>query len=513
MSLLFLLLGCNGGTAWETTVPAIIGIANLDDDNQDGRTDWDGDISDDENDLTVFEIPSDMLDALGKKDSLRIRQNNNGFRVYVNGTLKSNSEDDVFDIDDPEADIEVEFQSLNTTGSITVVWLNKNGDIKAEQEVDVISAPMLLNHHLQAMEQVYAMEGNGFVNNQEFIQGFETALGEDFTAFDVRTYEWDVWLQDEIEFANLASNGTRLDIVINSIRDRGLDKLPENELSGADTWINTWGSGMATSQDSFGNLEVAPPVEGYPYGRIYYGDWYYGNSIETITEDLTDEFTKQELQLPFKLDVTFLCVGHVDEYMTFVPDASSPKGFKFMLADVNAGYDFLDTLDASMSLPKYASDHGFATVGSIVNDGALRRLNEDIQLDYLDPTWEAMQAELGLTEEDLIRVPMLFEEAVGCQGYTATLMPSTLNMVVATNADGTGADLIMPDPYFRSTVGDQSQDPFIEHVNGLLPEGNTPHWIDDWADYHMMLGEVHCGSNTLRTPMNIEATPNTEESP
>jgi protein-arginine deiminase len=86
-------------------------------------------------------------------------------------------------------------------------------------------------------------------------------------------------------------------------------------------------------------------------------------------------------------------------------------------------------------------------------------------------------------------------------------------MVVATNADGTGADLIMPDPYFRSTVGDQSQDPFIEHVNGLLPEGNTPHWIDDWADYHMMLGEVHCGSNTLRTPMNIEATQNTEESP
>ena len=56
MSLLFLLLGCNGGTAWETTVPAIIGVANLDDDNLDGRVDWDGDISDDENDLTVFGI-------------------------------------------------------------------------------------------------------------------------------------------------------------------------------------------------------------------------------------------------------------------------------------------------------------------------------------------------------------------------------------------------------------------------------------------------------------------------
>ena len=95
--------------------------------------------------------------------------------------------------------------------------------------------------------------------------------------------------------------------------------------------------------------------------------------------------------------------------MTFIPDASSPKGFKYLLADVNAGYAFLETLSPSMSLPKYANDHGFSTVGSILNDGALRRLNEDIQLDYIEPTWEAMQTELGLTEEDIIRVPMLLK--------------------------------------------------------------------------------------------------------
>ena len=123
---------------------------------------------------------------------------------------------------------------------------------------------------------------------------------------------------------------------------------------------------MANSQDSFGNLEVAPPVDGYPYGRIYYGDWYYGSTPDTITSDLTSEFDAQAVQAPFTLDVTFLCVGHVDEYMTFVPDASSPKGFKYLLADVNAGYAFLETLSPSMSLPKYANDHGFSTVGSIL---------------------------------------------------------------------------------------------------------------------------------------------------
>ncbi len=508
---IFSLFGCNGGSqAWESTVQPIVGIANIDDDNQDGTPDWDGNLSDEENDLSVFEVPTEMRDALGSKDTIRIRQNNNGFRVYVNGDLKSNSEEDLFELDSVEDTIEFEFEKTNTSGSIDLIWLNKKGNTVAEQQVEVISAPMLLNHHLQPMEQVYAMEGNGFVSNQEFVRGFETALGDSFTAFPVRDYEWDVWLQDEIEFATLSSPGTRLDIVIDSIRDRGLDPLPENEFEGPDTLIETWGRGMANSQDSFGNLEVTPPVDGYPYGRIYYGDWYFGNSVDTITESLTDEFERQALQMPFTLDVTFLCVGHVDEYMTFVPDASSPKGFKYLLADVNAGYEFLEGLDPAMSLPKYASDHGFSSVGSILNDTALRRLNEDIQLDYIEPTWEAMQSELGLTEDDLIRVPMLFEEAVGCQGYTATLIPSTLNMVVATNEDGTGADLIMPDPYFRSTVGDQSQDPFIEHVNSLLPDGNTPHWIDDWDEYHMMLGEIHCGSNTLRTPVTVEST---EESP
>ena len=56
MSLLFLLLGCTT-KAWESPIDPIVGIANIDDDNQDGRADWDGDVSDAENDFTTFELP------------------------------------------------------------------------------------------------------------------------------------------------------------------------------------------------------------------------------------------------------------------------------------------------------------------------------------------------------------------------------------------------------------------------------------------------------------------------
>jgi hypothetical protein len=369
-------------------------------------------------------------------------------------------------------------------------------------EIELITSPLLLNHHLQPMIQVYAMEGGSFVDNQQFIQGFQTALGADFTSYSLGQYEWDVWLQDEVEFATLSSPDNQMDIVVDSIRNRGLDDLPEEQWEQPDMPVYTWGSGSATSQDSFGNLEVAPPVTvngtDYPLGRIYYGNW----SNERVVQALRNFLDDQEVQAPFELDVTWLCVGHVDEFVTFVPDSSSNKGFKLLITDVDAGYDFLNTLNANTNLPKYDFDHNYGTIGDILSDNSLRNLNEDIQLDYLDPALDKLKAELGLTESDVIRIPMLFEEAYQCGGYTATLLPGTVNMVVATNSTGTGGDLIIPDPYLRSDVGNQSTDAFINHVNSLLPAGNTPHWIDDWAEYHMMLGEVHCGSNTLREPMD-----------
>ena len=509
--MLLLLLACGAKELFSESEdllhsPTVYGVANVDDDDENGTIDWDDDLSDDDNDLASFEIPQEYFDSLGKGEALRITQNTNGFRIYLDGRLKTNSEDDFFTLDDGDTVIELEFQAFKTSGSFTLERIDEAKEVIESADIEAISAPMVLNHHLQPYEHVYAMEGTGFVSNQDFISGFEAALGSKFTAYDVRQYEWDVWLQDEVEFANVYSPENRIDIVIDSIRDRGLDPLPEDEWEGPDMPVFSWGyesSHQINSQDSFGNLEASPPVTvngvRYPFGRIYYGVLDYFGEM-TIVEGLTEKLESQVVQAPFTLDITFLCVGHVDEFMTFIPDASSEKGFKLLITDVNAGYAFLESLDSSMSIPKY-SVKGYSTVGDILDDTHLRGLNEDIQLDYLDEAWSVLQTELGLTEDDVIRIPMLFEEAPQCGGATATLIPSTVNMVVATGDDGESADLVMPDPYFRSNTSSQSGDVFIEHVNSLLPAGNTPHWIDDWNDYHMMLGEVHCGSNTLRTPV------------
>ena len=42
----------------------------------------------------------------------------------------------------------------------------------------------------------------------------------------------------------------------------------------------------------------------------------------------------------------------------------------------------------------------------------------------------------------------------------------------------------------------------MPEIEALLPAENEFVWIDDWYTYHLMLGEVHCGSNTRRTPVS-----------
>jgi protein-arginine deiminase len=66
--------------------------------------------------------------------------------------------------------------------------------------------------------------------------------------------------------------------------------------------------------------------------------------------------------------------------------------------------------------------------------------------------------------------------------------------------EGETTRLLIPDPFLRSNSNSQSSDPFIEYVEGLLPDDVEIWWVDDWDSYHLWMGEVHCGSNTLRTP-------------
>lgn len=82
----------------------------------------------------------------------------------------------------------------------------------------------------------------------------------------------DRWLQDELEIGYTQMPGHLLYVALESPRYRGLEDFPES-LLGPDFGHVTRGSiARRTKLDSFGNLEVSPPVtvngRDYPLGRI-----------------------------------------------------------------------------------------------------------------------------------------------------------------------------------------------------------------------------------------------------
>src|SRR5690606_755227 len=211
----------------------------------------------------------------------------------------------------------------------TITSLDDQGLEIAAFTATVRASPLITNHHLQPTEHVWVVDvddGPAY-NNQSMVQALADALGPRLTKVSAQSYQWDVWIQDEFEWAIARSDdGARLDVIIDSIRDRGLDPMPENTLVGPDYIAQTWGSPAdKTTYDSFGNLDASPPVTVggtfYPFGRVYYGK----RGDEGLDAVLEDYLHAQQIQAPFGLDTTWLCVGHIDEISGIMPDPGAPK--------------------------------------------------------------------------------------------------------------------------------------------------------------------------------------------
>jgi hypothetical protein len=478
----------------------VYGVPNLD--NDDGTTmDWNQGRFAGDNDFAPLVLPASALGLVeaGGDVELSLTSGAADVRVYLGmqhvlgGTAGSTY---TFTPEGADVLFEVEFRSYAVTAQLQLASRAPGGVVRAQTSITLRAAPLILNHHLQAAEHVWAVRVNG---NAAFISAFEDALGSSFTAVNGSSYGSDVWIQDEIEFATLTGQGDqRMDVVIDSIRNRGLDSFPERELVGPDVIAATWGGNLATTYDSFGNLEASPPVTvngvAYPYGRIYYG---YNGTVG-INSQIRQFLASQKVQAPFALATNWLCVGHVDEVVTFVPDPASAKGFKMVIADVPTAWALLQSLPSNQSLGRYGNSHGYATIGAILSDTNLVTLNNAVQTDRIDPFRTTLMTELGLTEDDVIKIPGLFERVGGCNGRVAALIPGMVNLTIA-KVGGT-THLLTADPFFRASGETQADDPLISAFRQAMPAGMELHFVDDWYVYHMSLGEVHCGSNVRRTP-------------
>ena len=518
---LLVLVGCGGADVqaqWASgadDAPYALVVPNLDDDDGDGEADWLSPGTEGDDDRTTV-----LLSNKARGTTLSLVGEPNVIRVYHEGrvvlgagapatwALPERGKDDT---------IEVQIEAV-TWGPLGTLVLT---DDKKEETatLQIMGSPPTLGHHLLETEQAWVLTLNfgGRSNNDAMVASLTDSLGDMMTVLPGPQYGDDPWMQDEVEHLGVWGPDARSNLLLDSIRDGngwgGLDPFPET-LAGANAWVETHGSGSVPSTyDAFGNLEVSPPVTvdgvDYPLGRIYYG-WNGetgGFSDLGPSPDVRDYLEGLGAQPPFHVDTSWLCVGHIDEFTSFVPDPTAPRGFRFLIADTALGLATLrkrgdDTPLMRHTLQGY-NGHNRPTVGSYVNDAALIAYNEDMQRDHIDPALEVFKAEIGLTEEEIIRVPSFFEEVVdpdfGVCG-AAAVVPGMVNLLMITNEDGTGGKALMADPFVRSQGESQDDDVFVQAWRELLPDSVELVFVDDWFVYHMGLGEVHCATNQRRKP-------------
>ncbi|XP_064586988.1 protein-arginine deiminase type-3-like [Zonotrichia leucophrys gambelii] len=258
--------------------------------------------------------------------------------------------------------------------------------------------------------------------------------------------------------------------------------------------------GWVSSLDSFGNLEVSPPVtvqgKEYPLGRILIGSSFPRVGGRRMAKAVRDFLVAQKVQAPVELFSDWLYVGHVDEFLTFVP-APDRKGFRLLLASPSACYQLL----------KEKQEEGFGeaamfqgldrvskpTINEILADEELRKFNDYAQ-SCISWNRDILKRSLGLAEPDILDIPQLFRSHsnAGAEAEAEAFFPDMVNMLVL------GRHLGIPKP-FGPVVGGRCC--LEQRVRELLePLGLSCTFIDDFFSYHVGQGEVHCGTNVRRKP-------------
>ncbi|KAM9116111.1 protein-arginine deiminase type-3-like isoform 2-T2 [Pangshura tecta] len=269
----------------------------------------------------------------------------------------------------------------------------------------------------------------------------------------------DRWIQDEMEFGYVQAPHKTFPVVFDSPRDGKLQDFPFKSILGPDFGYVTREpyNETVSSLDSFGNLEVSPPVtvkgKEYPLGRILIGSSFPRVGGRRMTKAVRDFLCAQKVQPPIELYVDWLCVGHVDEFLNFVP-APGRQGFRLLLASPGACY----------RLFREKQEEGYGEA----------RLFEELETVTTTTIDEILANETLRRENDYVQV----------------------NMIVL------GKHLGIPKPFGPMVDGRCCLE---ENVRSLLePLGLTCTFINDFFTYHTLLGEVHCGTNVRRKPFSFK---------
>ncbi|GAB2926249.1 hypothetical protein GCM10027280_11950 [Micromonospora polyrhachis] len=286
--------------------------------------------------------------------------------------------------------------------------------------------------------------------------------------------------------------------VFTMMRGPGVAGLQQFDATAVDRPDDNLYYGSASSSGNFGTI---PPYGKYRTGRIVYG----GEGKFAPDATFIRMLEAQGYQDPIAVDTSWLGVGHLDEFLHFVPRRGG-KGWSMVIADPHLGMDLLKkvagsggggqllvggiapantqfphlTVAQALAKPELVNGTRIAAAG--VNR-ALRQLRE----------------QAGITEQDIIRVPALFAKIDLPDDYprkdlTVTYLPDAANGI----STGTGGYLAPAQHGPRQGGYDVFQRATEE---ALGRAGVRVHWIEDWDYSHYVGtagGDIHCVTNVQR---------------
>ena len=411
-------------------------------------------------------------------------------------------------------------------GRVTVrLTVDQAGETTTD-EVVLRVAPVLTHSPVQPVEQVLVTNGDAGPQEQ-----FVTDLGRLVEAAGIEppliTFpESDIWTQDFFEPAYtsmIGSDGTPqvLRVMIRSHQPRTAGHQVFSVLRGPDVGaieladVPGW-----ETLNSMGNLETIPPYQhrgnAFPAGRIIQGERGAGGTEPSAA--MRTMLRSQGLQRPMLLDTSWLYVGHVDEFVQFLP-ADTERGWKIAISDPAGG----------LALLRDAASHGhgstrlFSLPGGPSTTIAQALANptfvadNELAIDRITANLRELKRKTGVKRAEVIKVPGLYSSnpsgllerigavtprnlelagqqlgrALGGGAQTAAEIPGAINGIV-----------ISPDVYIAPKQWGpviDGEDVFTAAVNAAYAEvGMEVVYLDDWYSHHIGLGEVHCGTNTYR---------------
>jgi monoamine oxidase/subtilisin family serine protease/peptidoglycan hydrolase-like protein with peptidoglycan-binding domain len=409
----------------------------------------------------------------------------------------------------------IRYAGRGFAGEVVVTAKWTTGGITAEAKTTVRMAPWLVPNHLDPAEAVFVVKLPPPDDNA----GFRAALGSFLTVAGCRLVEVgnpDRWIQDNMELGYASVPAKRLRTVLKNLRGRPLEPVARSLLA-PDTGFTEQGAlsvAFESSLDYGGNLECTPPVtvrgKRFPAGRIYLGS----TAAQPFDAEVREFLEGQVVQRPIELDTTWLSVGHVDEVLSFVP-AGDRKRFRMVVASPRRAYAILDRVAASSSTARMligrtllGGPTGTVSVDQTVRDFLKRKANfhpdaspttpaitlrayNTLRQADIDKMRTKMISGLGLDPADVVDIPAVFFPNPDTPTTADALIAGMVNMLVVNGHAG------VPMP-FGPEVGGVDQ--FEKDVKDkLIPLGVKVTFLDCWDVYHVNQGEVHCGTNTLRT--------------